>query len=312
MNRIYNSLNCRFWNFIHTHYPYFWAKHLYKQELGKKVNLSNPNDINEKIIWLEYFTDTRLWTRLADKYAVREYVRSRVGERILIPLLGRWTNADDIDFDSLPERVVLKPNNGSYDTIIITNKSQVDFDEIRKRLAKSLDNRFGLDNAEPHYLRIDPCIIAEKMLETDAPEGLLDYKIWCFNGKPHSIIVCVGRDPVAHHASLVYYDLQWNRCPEKIAELFRNDCSCPKPDNLEELLAIASKLSEGMPQCRVDLYDIKGKIYFGEMTLTSNYGMMPYLTQEVLDDMGNHCKLPKRTFTDRWHSFFTRFMPIFG
>lgn len=311
MSRICNSIKYHFWYFIHYHFPYFWAKRLYRQELGKTLTFSNPRDINEKILWLEYFTDTRQWSLLADKYAVREYVRSRMNDDILIPLLGRWSNTDDIDFDSLPERFVIKPNNGSYDTIIVSDKSQVDFNEIRKRLAHSINNKFGLDNAEYHYCRIKPCIIAEKMLYTDEATGLVDYKVWCFNGKPYCIMVCVDRDPVSHHANFVFYDLQWNRHPEYIAESFRNDCSCPKPDNLEELLSVASKLAEGLPQCRVDMYDIKGKIYFGEMTLTSNYGMMPYFTQEILDDMGKHCKLPNRTFADRWYSFWTRYFPKF-
>lgn len=311
INKIYNSINYRFWYFIHYHFPYFWAKHLYKKEFGKKLNISNPKDINEKIIWLEYFTDTRLWSTLADKYAVREYVTSRVNENLLIPLIGKWDNVDDIDFNSLPKHFVIKPNNGSYDTIIVNDKNKLNIDDVKKRLSHSLNNKFGLENAEPHYCNIKPCIIAEELLESDIPDGLIDYKIWCFNGVPYGILVCIDRNPVTHHANLVYYDLQWNKHPEYITEPFRNDKSCPRPINLEEMLNIASKLTKGLPQCRVDMYNIKNKIYFGEMTLTSNYGMMTYFTQEVLNKMGEHCKLPKRTFTDRWYSFFTRYIPKF-
>lgn len=313
MYKIYNALRSRYWNFIHSHYPYFWAKHLYERELGKKANLSEPRDINEKILWLEFFTDTRLWSILADKYAVREFVRNRVGDDVLIPLLGHWDNADAIDFDTLPKSFVVKPNNGSYDTLIITDKDHVNLNDIRKRLAYSLKNKFGLNNAEPHYLRIPPCIIAEEMLRSDDSQDLIDYKIWCFNGKPYCFFICVGRNPITHHADFVYYDLQWNRHPEFNTPPFRNNCTCPKPspEDLMKLLEVAAKLSKGLPQCRVDLYLVNGKIYFGEMTLSSNYGMMPYFVQEVLDDMGDHCKLPKRTFTDRWYSFMTRYLPKF-
>lgn len=311
MCKIYNALRSIYWNFIHSHFPYFWAKHLYEKELGKKANLANPRDINEKILWLEFFTDTRHWSMLADKYAVRKYVRSCVNDDILIPLLGQWNNIEDIDFKSLPKSFVIKPNNGSYDTIIVFDKDQMNIDDIKACLAHSFNNRFGLDNAEPHYLRIKPCIIAEKLLETDELQGLVDYKIWCFNGNPYCIFVCVDRDPVTHHASFIYYDLHWNKHPEYITPSFRNECSCPRPNCLAELLAIASQLSTGLPQCRVDLYVVKGKIYFGEMTLTSNYGMMPYFTQEILDDMGRHCILPNRTFTDYWYSLKTRYFPQF-
>ena len=309
MYKIYNALRSRYWNFIHSHYPYFWAKHLYERELGKRANLLEPRDINEKILWLEFFTDTRLWSILADKYAVREYVEKRIGPDVLVPLLGHWDSADAIDFNALPNSFVIKPNNGSYDTIIVSDKSQTDLNDIRRHLANSLNNKFGLDNAEPHYLRIKPCIIAEEMLMPDNSLGLIDYKIWCFNGKPYCFLVCVDRDLETHHADLVYYDLQWHKRNEYMSESFRTGKSCPKPDKLTELLDAAAKLSKGLPQCRVDMYVVNGKIYFGEMTLTSNYGMIPYYTQETLDDMGNHCKLPKRTFADRWYSFMTRYLP---
>lgn len=314
MKRFYNNLKHRYWNLIH-HYPYFYIRILYNKEFfgmgNKHLCLSDPKDINEKILWLEYFTDTRLWSRLADKYSVREYVRNRIGEEYLVPLLGHWGKAEDIDFDTLPKSFVIRPNNGSYDTIIVNDKNEIDVEEIRRRLSDSLKHKFGLENAEPHYLRIKPCIIAEALLKTDEPHGLTDYKIWCFGGKPYCIMVCLNRDPITHHANLIYYDLQWNRMPECLSIPFRNDESCPKPESLQKMLELATKLSTGFPQVRVDMYNVNGKIYFGEMTFTSNYGMMPYLSQEVLDDMGKHCILPRRTFSDYWQSFLTRYLPKF-
>lgn len=273
--------------------------------------MSDPKDINEKILWLEYFTDTRTWSLLSDKYSVREFVRNRVGEEYLVPLLGHWEKAKDIDFDMLPKSFVIRPNNGSYDTIIVNDKNTVDIEEIRGRLTNSLKHKFGLENAEPHYLRIKPCIIAEALLETDEPQGLTDYKIWCFNGKPYCIMVCLNRDPITHHANFMYYDLEWTRLPECLSAPFRNNESCPKPENLQLMLEIATKLSSGFPQVRVDLYNVNNKIYFGEMTFTSNYGMMPYFSQEVLNDMGQQCILPHRTLSDYYQSFLTRYLPKF-
>lgn len=236
-------------------------------------------------------------------------MQERVGSDVLVPLLGRWEKTEDINFATLPDRFVIKPNNGSYNVIIIPDKHRTDLSDVRARLGHSLHTRFGLDNAEPHYLRIKPCIIAEEMLVTDAPEGLVDYKIWCFDGKPFGILACAGRNPVNHHAQLVFYDLQWNRHPECLTAPFQNKCFLPRPENLDKLIDVAARLSAGFPQVRVDLYNINGRVYFGEMTFTSNYGMMSYFTQETLDEMGQRCPLPVRTLTDRSRSFFTRYWP---
>ena len=158
------------WHYRHSlkhHFPYLWCKKLYKESIGRPLKLSNPRDINQKILWLSFFTDTTLWTILADKYAVRKYVVEHADEDILVPLLGKWNKVEDIDFDRLPDKFVIKPNNGCYDTIIVKDKKKANFDEIRQRLNLSLKKRFGFEKAEPHYLRIKPCIIAEQLLETN-------------------------------------------------------------------------------------------------------------------------------------------------
>lgn len=304
------KIEWHFLQFIKMHYPYLWSKYLYKKNLGRVANFSHPRDLNEKIQWLMFFTDTSLWTLLADKYAVREYVTHRIGEKYLIPLLGRWTSARDIDFDSLPDKFVIKPNNGSYDTIICRNKQNINIDDIRTKMAYSLSHKFGYENAEPHYLKIPPCIIAEELLETDEPGGLKDYKIWCFGGKPYCVFTCANRDIVHHQVDFAYYDLNWQRHNENMTKGYQNSFECPKPENLEEMLSIASRLAQGIPQVRVDLYSVKGKIYFGEMTLSSNFGMMPYFTSEVLVTMGKLVQLPKRSVKEIISTFFKRWLPI--
>jgi len=308
-SKIKNSLSYRYWNFIKFHYPFFWGKHLYKIQLNKKVDFNNPRDLNDKIQWLEFYTDTSLWTNLADKYAVRNFVKARIGEEFLIPLIGCWEVVKNINFQMFPNQFVIKPNNGSYDCIVVKEKSKIDFTQIKARLIKSLNNKFGYDTAEPHYHNISPRIIAEKLLTTDEPQGLVDYKIWCFNGVPHSIFTCFNRNHETHHADYMTYDLKWNRQPDMLTNEFRSDCDCPRPANLQKMLEIAAKLSYGLPQCRVDLYNIKGKIYFGEMTLTSNYGMMPYFTQQALDEMGRLCVLPKPSPSESIKCFFKRYLP---
>lgn len=296
-------------NCIKHHYPFIWSRILYKRTLGKVADFRRPYDINEKIQWLMFYTNTDVWSRLADKYAVRQYVKDKIGEDILVPLLGKWDSADEIDFNALPNEFVMKPNNGSYDTVICKDKSRTDCEIIRNKMAFSISHSFGYENAEPHYLKIKPCIIAEQLLSENG-KGVTDYKIWCFNGKPYSIFVCANRDSVTHHADFICFDLQWEKHPEWIAEQYRSNAYCPRPQNLDGLLSVAAKLSEGFPQVRVDLYDIEGKIYFGEMTFSSNFGMMPYFTQEILDDMGRHCILPARTAKERITTFCNRWLPL--
>lgn len=303
------KINWHCCHYLKYHYPFLWSKILYKDSIGRPLNLSDPRDINQKILWLSFFTDTSLWTTLADKYAVRRYVLEKAGGDVLVPLLGKWDNADNIDFSCLPNKFVLKPNNGCYDSIIVKGKGMVNVEQIRQRLNASLKRPFGLDNAEPHYRRINPCIIAEELLETNEEGGLKDYKIWCFHGEPHSIFLIANRDE-SGHADFMSYDLQWNRHPEWLTPSFRNDSIHAKPKNLDVMLELASKLSANIPQVRVDLYNLNGKIYFGELTFTSNFGMMPYFTQEFLNEMGNQCVLPNRSLSEKVKTLLNRWTPF--
>lgn len=307
---IQEKIRWKYLQFIKYHFPFLWCKYLYKENLGKVTDFSNPKDYNEIMQWLSFYTDTSLWTMLADKYAVRKYVEEHADEDILVPLLGKWKKAEDIDFDSLPDKFVIKPNNGSYDTIIVKDKKKANVDDIRQRLDFSLKHRFGFESAEPHYLKIKPCIIAEQLLETDEEGGLKEYKIHCFNGRPHSIFLASNRDLVAKQVDWMQYDLLWNRHPEWISPSFRNESHCVKPEKLKDMLKIASKLSANIPQVRVDLYFINGKIYFGEMTFTSNFCMIPYYSQDFLIEMGNQCVLPKRLFYEKMKTFFKRWTPL--
>lgn len=291
------------------YFPFFWSKHLSTTILGKHTDFCNPRDLNEKIQWLMFYTDTSQWTLLADKYRVRKYVENKIGADNLIPLIGKWDKIEDINFDVLPEKFVIKPNNGSYDTIICTNKDELNIESVKKRLSHSLTYKFGYENAEIHYTRIKPCIIAEELLEQNGPGGLIDYKIWCFNGKPHCVFVCANRDNIHHKTDFVCYDLNWNKLENYITSSFKNNFECPKPIGFDKMLAIASKLSEGLPQARVDLYNINGNIYFGEITLTSNFGMMTYFTPEALTTMGSQVSLPKRNAKERISTFIQRWFP---
>lgn len=276
---------------IKKHFPQKYASILYFQQFNHKINWENPQDLNEIINYLAFKTDTSIWTKLADKYKVREYVKEKGLENILIPLLGHWKSEDDIDINSLPNSFVIKCNNGSGDAIIIQDKNQINFKNIKNTLNQTLNRKFGLESAEPHYLKIPPRIIAEQNIGS-AKEPLIDYKIWCFNGKPFCVFTVSNRDIKAHTADYNLYSLKWDDLSQfYLAEPFRNRIYVKKPPHLAEMLHYAQILSENFPQVRVDFYDIDNKVYFGEMTFTSQCGRMDYFTPEFLKIMGQKVNL---------------------
>lgn len=261
----------------------------YKFFMHKRINLDNPKDLNEKINWLKLHSDYQLWSDLADKYKVRDYIKSKGLNDILIPLYGVWNNANEIDFSKLPESFVLKTNHGSGDVEIVRDKESVNFGHIVNKLNKFLQMPYGISSGEPHYLFIKPKIVAEALLipAENYSSSLVDYKIWCFNGKPHHIWACYNR--TKSEVKVETRDLEWNHHPEY--SVFNHHYvdgggRIPKPKNLERMLEIARILSEGFKEVRVDLYNQEGKIYFGEMTFTGNGGYMDFYTNEFLLEMG--------------------------
>ncbi len=263
---------------------------------NKKLNWKNPTDINEKINWLKFYSDTSHWTELADKIRVRDFVKSKGWEDILIPVWGQWNNVNLIDWDKLPEPFVLKTNNASGDVIMCHDKSKLSITEINERLNVLMNTKFGKRFAEPHYDKIIPTIYAEKMLDINRQafksSSLIDYKIWTFNGKPEYVFLCFNRTKDTLNVAL--FDIEWNPHPEllnKTKHIVPEFNNVNKPHNLEKMLKIAGDLSVGFPQMRVDLYEVEGKVYFGEITLTSAAGFMDYFTQDALKILGQHCDL---------------------
>lgn len=270
-----------------------YADMLFRERLGYSIDWRTPKDLNEKINWLAFNTDTSEWSRLADKYLVREFVKERGCEEILIPLLGVWNNVEDINLNMLPDEFVIKTNCGSGDVVLV-NKNNIDWGGVLCHLKNALEKRIGIESAEPHYLRIRQCIIAEQRLSPINRGDLLDYKIWCFNGRPHLFFICSNRDIEKRTMDISCYDLEWNRRDDYIVDKYKNDISIPKPKNLELLLEYATILSYGFPQVRVDFYIVDDKIYFGEMTFTSYSGRMPYFTKDALNIMGELIDLPTK------------------
>ena len=205
--------------YLSTHNPRKLAEHLYIDATGKKegINWEHPRDLNEKINWLKFNTDTTKWSELADKYAVRSFVEEKGFGRYLVPLLGVWSNADQIDFSKLPNSFVLKTNNGAGTVMVVEDKSIIDETQVRTLLNKWLKKQFGLKQAEPHYLKIKPLIIAEAMLKEKSliSSSLIDYKIWCFGGKAFGTFVCYDRYRFAKKVECCSLELYWSHKIEK-------------------------------------------------------------------------------------------------
>lgn len=270
-------------------------KFLYK--MHKWPNFDQPKDINEKINWLKFYGDTSLWSTLADKYAVRKYIEDLGMGENLVKLYGKWNRAEDIDWDSLPEKFVMKGNAGSGDVVICRDKSKLDKEKVTKYFAGILQETFGELSGEPHYAGIKPCIIAEELMDAStqpcSSTSMVDYKIWCFDGEPKYIWCAWNRH--RYHANVATFDLDWDFHPEWsvwTSHYMKPNVVLPKPECFEEMMKVARKLSAGFPQVRLDLYEVNGHVYFGEYTFTSQGGCMDYLTQEFLDKMGDECKLP--------------------
>ncbi len=261
---------------------------------GYPIDWDNPRDINEKIQWLLCFSDTSSWSLCADKYRVREYVKSKGQGDILIPLLGVWNSASEIDFKSLPDRFVLKCNHDSGSTLVLDKSAGYDETEVRDFLDSHLEKKFGYLNGEMYYNSIKPCIIAEKFLQGgDVPGSAADYKVWCFDGEPYSVWVCYGRTSSETYVNI--YDLDWNVHPEVsvFTEHYRDGRGAvPRPACLERMLEAASALSKGFPEVRMDFFVAEGRLYFGEMTFASYGGKMDFYTKEYLEELGSKCILP--------------------
>ncbi len=292
-NRLYRHLL----GVINQHFPVLIAKMRYRLIFGKSLNLDNPQNLNEKIQWLSLFSDTTEWTRLADKYAVREFVRERGLEHILNDLYGKWDSIDEIDWNKLPNSFVLKSNNGSGYYKIVRDKSSLPHPETEKMLQRWLNSSCDTTTTEFHYMRIKSCIIAEKILENSDfdnkySSSIVDYKIWCINGKVKYIWTVSNRRPGAFDGTL--FDTSWNVVEDAVVKnphVHKPAKILPKPANLDEMLSVAQILSKGFPVVRVDLYNINNKITFGEMTFTTHGGNIDYLKPELLDEMGREIDL---------------------
>lgn len=240
----------------------------YKQRIGRDIDWSNIETYTEKMQWSKLYDSSALKSDLTDKYKVRKWVADKIGEEYLIGLLGVWDSFDDIDFSTLPDKFVLKTNHGSGTNEIVRDKNKLDIKNTRRKFKDWLDTDFGYKSLELHYSAIVPKIIAEEYIESELGE-LQDYKFLCFDGEPHYCWVDMGR--YTKHTRNVY-DLNWELQPWNQETYSHYEKPIEKPENFEKMIELVRVLSQGFSHVRVDLYNVNGKIYFGEMTFTNGGG----------------------------------------
>lgn len=255
-----------------------YLKIAFRCSMRKQLNLKNSRTFNEKLQWLKLYNRKPEYTMMVDKYAVREYIANTIGEEYLIPLLGVWDNANDIDFDKLPNQFVLKCNhNSGLGMVICKDKSQLNVDQAKKDLQKGLEQQYYDYGREWPYKNVKPRIIAEKYMVDESGYELKDYKFFCFNGVPKLVQVDFAREK-SHLKNL--YDLHWNMLDFEFNVPCDKNKQIAMPENLKEMIRHATTLSQNIPYVRIDFYDVCGKVYFGEITFFPASGMGKFTPNE--------------------------------
>lgn len=265
-----------------------YIKLRYFSGMKKFPDLQHPRTYNEKLQWLKLNDKHTEYTRLVDKYAVKEYIEKLNWGGKTIPTLGVWDRFDDIDFAQLPNQFVLKTTHDSGGIVIVKDKGKMDMQKARKKLEKSLQRKYFLMSREYPYKDVKPRIIAEKFMVDESGTELKDYKFFCFNGEVKFLFVATDRP---FDTRFDFFDADFNHLPFKQGHPWAWK-EIKKPANFEEMKRAAAALSKGMPHVRVDLYNINGEIYFGELTFFHFSGVVPFEPAEWDEKIGDYLKLP--------------------
>ena len=273
-----------------------YAKQQYKKVFGKNPDLTNPKTLNEKIVWLKLNDRTALHTKCADKFAVREFIKEKIGEKYLVPLVYHTKNPKEIVFNNIPDYpVIIKTNHDSGGGIFIYDKANINWKEVQKSLKKRMSKNYYWQSKEWQYKNIVPSIIVEKLLIDSEGNIPYDYKIHCFNGKVNMIQVDMGRGSENHYRN--WYSKEWEKesyqwtILKNGKEIESSKSDIKKPQNLTKMIDLSETLSEPFKYVRVDWYDMDGKLFFGELTFHHDGGNRPITPKEWDLKLGNKLKL---------------------
>lgn len=247
---------------------------LYYAYMGKRLHLTNPVTYNEKLQWLKLYDRNPIYTKMVDKYEAKLIVAEKIGEEYIIPTLGVWNRPEEIDFDGLPDKFVLKTTHDSGGIIIVDKRQGYDGKRINDFFNKRLSQSTYELQREWPYKNVPKRIIAEQFMEDEKTHELRDYKFFCFDGEVKCMFIATDRQSEKPTA-FDFFDPDFNwmdiRHGHPNAEV-----KPEKPINFELMKQLAAKLSDGLPQVRVDLYEINGKVYFGELTFFHHGGIVPF------------------------------------
>lgn len=270
-----------------------FLKKMFYYKMGYPLDLNSPSTFNEKLQWLKLHDRNPLYTRLVDKYAVKAYVAKKIGKEYIIPTLGIWKDVDEINFDKLPQKFVLKCTHDSHCIIICNDKSKLDIPLVKEKLRKGLKRNYYWVGREWPYKNVPHRIIAEKyMTDEEGVDTFTDYKFFCFNGKVDCVMVCLDRQ--TNDTKFYFFDSNWKLLKlNKRGKAAPEGFTIPKPSAMDQMFELAAKMAEGMPFVRVDLYQSCGKIYFGEMTFYPTNGFDANILPETDKYWGNLLTLKK-------------------
>ena len=263
-----------------------YLKKMYKARFKKELNLDNPQTFSEKMQWLKIHDKKDFYGILVDKYKVKQYVSKIIGSEHIIPTLGVFDSFGQIDFATLPEQFVIKCTHDSGGMAICHDKKTFDIKKAKRRISKYLKRDFYYLYREWPYKAAEHKIIIEKYMENNSGEGLIDYKFYCFNGKPRFLYISKGLENHST-ARISFLNLDWTFAPYERSDFKTFDKLPPKPTCFDEMVMIAKKLSQGFAFIRVDLYQIDDVVYFSELTFFPCAGYMPLKNDKHDFELGN-------------------------
>ena len=268
-----------------------YLERTYKALMGVELNLDNPTTFNEKLQWLKLYDRKPIYTAMVDKSEAKKYVADIIGEEYIIPTIAVYDSFDEINFDALPDKFVLKCTHDSGGLAICKDKNTFDVNRAKKRINKSLKNNFYYKYREWPYKNVKPRIIAEQYMEDSETKELRDYKFFCFDGAVEALFIATDRQKPGEDVKFDFFDAEFNHLDMRQGH--ENAAVAPnKPTQFEKMKELASKLSCGIPHVRVDFYEVNGRIYFGELTFYHFSGMVPFIPEEWDRIFGSWIILP--------------------
>lgn len=279
-----------------------YLKLYYYAYTGLKLNLDSPTRYNEKLQWIKLYDRNPLYTVLVDKFQVKKWVSNKIGENYIIPTLGVWNSVDEIEWDKLPNQFVLKATHygESLGVVICKDKKQFDIADAQVKLKRAMMRDYYKQGREWPYRNVPCKVIAEQFMSNPDGSSIRDYKFFCFDGIVKAMFVATDRD--TGNVKFDYYDADFNHLDlEQIHPMSKQIIQ--KPLLFEDMKEVACKLSKGIPHVRVDLYEINGKIYFGEMTFFHHGGFVRFHPDKWDYIFGEWLQIKKQKETNEGKEF---------